>query len=118
VGRRTVIFARLPVAACWQHRGARSGFEVAYFEADPGGWRFDGTTAAIEDAQSWIVSYSVELDVAWRTRRARITARTAWGLREAELACDEGGVVLDYPGIAVRARLPVFRLIPGGLALI
>ena len=207
-----MIFAPLPVTACWRHRGARSGFEVAYFEADPGGWRFDGTTAAIEDAQSWIVSYSVELNAAWRTRRARITARTASGLREAELACDEAGrwrvdgqravhldgcldvdlessaltntlpvhrldlaagdraetpaayvraldlsverleqtytrlpdeaghprylyaapafdftgtlsydesgLVLDYPGIAVRARLPVFRLIPGGLALI
>jgi len=34
------------------------------------------------------------------------------------LSYDESGLVLDYPGIAVRARLPVFRLIPGGLALI
>ena len=79
-----MIFAPLPVTACWQHRGAPSGFEVAYFEAGPEGWRFDGTTAAIEDAQSWIVSYSIALDAAWRTRRARITARTASGLREAD----------------------------------
>jgi uncharacterized protein len=207
-----VTFAPLPVSACWQHRGVRSGFEVAYFEADYWGHRFDGTTAAIEDAQSWIVSYSIELDAAWRTRRARITGRTASGLSEAELACDEAGrwrvngrpaahldgcldvdlessaltntlpvhrlelaagdraetpaayvraldlsverleqtytrlpdeagrhrylyaapafdftctlsydesgLVLDYPGIAVRARLPVFRLIPVALPII
>jgi hypothetical protein len=205
-----VVFAPLPAAACWQHRGARSGFEVSYFESGAGGWRFEGTTAAIEDARSWIVSYSIGLDAAWRTRRALITARTASGLHEAELACDqagrwsingqraahldgcldvdlessaltntlpvhrldlaagdraetpaayvraldlsverleqtytrlpgeagrqrylyaapafdftctlsydESGLVLDYPGIAVRARLPAFLPIPGGLA--
>ena len=120
-----MIFAPLPVTACWQHRGARSGFEVAYFEAGPEGWRFDGTTAAIEDAQSWIVSYSIELDAAWRTRRARITARTASGLRGAELACDEAGrwrvdgqraahldgcLDVDLESSALTNTLPVHRL--------
>ena len=37
----------------------------------------DGTTAAVEDGQTWIVSYSIRLDAAWITREARVTARTA-----------------------------------------
>ena len=72
-------FAPLPATACWEHRAARSGFEVAYFQAAPGGWRMDGTTAAVEDGQTWIVSYSIRLDAAWITREARVTARTASG---------------------------------------
>jgi hypothetical protein len=99
----------------------------------------DGTTAAVEDEQTWIVSYSIRLDASWLTREARVTARTAAGRRETVLAgdgegrwsyarlpdhsgrqryryaapafgftCtlvyDESGLVLDYPGIAVRAR--------------
>lgn len=205
-------FAPLPATACWEHRVARSGFEVAYFQAVPAGWSMDGTTAAVEDGQTWIVSYSIRLDASWLTREARVTARTAAGRRETVLAgdgegrwsidgrravhldgCldvdlessaltntlpvhrldlaagdraetpaayvraldlsverleqtytrlpdeagrprylyaapafdftgtlsyDESGLVLDYPGIAMRARLPVLRLIPGGLALI
>jgi hypothetical protein len=121
----TVTLAPLPVSACWQHRGMRSGFEVAYFEADYWGHRFDGTTAAIEDEQSWIVSYSIELDAAWRTRRARITTRTASGLSEAELACDEAGrwrvngqptahldgcLDIDLESSALTNTLPVHRL--------
>jgi hypothetical protein len=121
----TVTFAPLPATACWQHRGARSGFEVAYFEPLPEGWRLDGTTAATEDAQTWIVSYRIEVDGAWRTRRARITARTASGLREAELACDEAGrwrvdgqraahldgcLDVDLESSALTNTLPVHRL--------
>jgi hypothetical protein len=49
----TMAFASLPATACWQHRGARSGFEVAYFQGGLGGWRIDGTTTAVEDAQTW-----------------------------------------------------------------
>ena len=82
-------FAPLPATACWRHRGARSGFEVAYFQAGPRGSRMDGTTAAAEDDQTWIVSYSILLDAAWLTREARVTARTAsgqHGLRETVLA--------------------------------
>ena len=77
-----------PVTACWQHCGARSGFEVAYFVAREHGWRIDGTTAAIEDAQTWVVTYRIELDAAWVTRSARIKARTATGRRETLLESD------------------------------
>ena len=69
-------------SACWQHRGGRSGFEVAYFTARQHSWRLDGTTAAIEDAQTWVVTYRIEVDAAWATRSARITARTATEPRE------------------------------------
>ena len=118
-------FAPLPATACWQHRGARSGFEVAFFQARPGGWRLDGTTTAVEDAQTWIVGYRIELDAAWRTRRARITARTASGLREAVLTCDEAGrwqvdgqraahldgcLDVDLESSALTNTLPVHRL--------
>jgi len=47
-----VTFAPLPATACWEHRAARSGFEVAYFQAASGGWRMDGTTTAVEDGQT------------------------------------------------------------------
>lgn len=60
----------------------RSGFEVAYFTARQHSWRIDGTTAAIEDAQTWVVTYRIEVDAAWATRSARITARTATEPRE------------------------------------
>lgn len=70
-----------PASACWQHREARAGFEVAYFQATGDGWRIDGTTAAIEDGKTWVVTYSIRLDAAWATRRAQVTARTARGHR-------------------------------------
>jgi len=120
-----VTFAPLPAVACWRHRGARSGFEVAYFQAGPGGWRMDGTTAAAEDEQTWIVSYSIQLDAAWLTREARVTARTASGLRETVLAGDgegrwhvdghpaahlDGCLDVDLESSALTNTLPVHRL--------
>lgn len=118
-------FASLPATACWQHRGARSGFEVAYFQAGPGGWRIDGTTTAVEDAHTWIVTYSIRLDAAWLTRDARITARTASGLSETVLAGDgagrwrvdghraahlDGCLDVDLESSALTNTLPVHRL--------
>jgi hypothetical protein len=118
-------FAPLPATACWEHRAARSGFEVAYFQATPGGWRMDGTTAAVEDGQTWIVSYSIRLDAVWMTREARVTARTASGSHETLLACDGGGrwhvdgraaahldgcLDVDLESSALTNTLPVHRL--------
>jgi uncharacterized protein len=71
-----------PATACWQHREARSGFEVAYVTAREHGWRIDGTTAAIEDAQTWVVTYRIKVDATWVTRSAHIMARTTAGTRE------------------------------------
>jgi uncharacterized protein len=47
-----------PATACWQHLEARSGFEVAYFQNLADGWAVDGTTAAVEDGQTWVVESS------------------------------------------------------------
>jgi len=120
-----VSFAAFPVTACWRHRGARSGFEVAYFPAGVGDWRLDGTTAAVEDEQTWIVSYSIRLDASWRTREARVTARTASGWRETVLAGDgegrwsvdgrraahlDGCLDVDLESSALTNTLPVHRL--------
>jgi uncharacterized protein len=114
-----------PATACWQHRGARSGFEVAYFSAREHGWRIDGTTAAIEDAQTWVVTYRIEVDAAWATRSARITARTIAGARETLLESDgagrwlvdgdraprlDGCVDVDLESSAMTNTLPVHRL--------
>jgi hypothetical protein len=80
-----------PATACWQHREARAGFEVAYFTALPDGWCIDGSTAALEDTQTWVVTYRIEVDTAWATRSARITARTVTGPRETLLESDGAG---------------------------
>ena len=79
----------------------------------------------MEDAQAWIVTYSIQLDAAWLTRDARITARTASGLRETVLACDgegrwrvdgqraahlDGCLDIDLESSALTNTLPVHRL--------
>jgi hypothetical protein len=124
-------FHPFPATACWQHREARAGFEVAYFQAQAArqaqepGWRIDGTTTAIEDGQTWVVTYRIEADAAWATRRARITATTVTGSRETELAADgaghwlidgkpaphlDGCLDVDLESSAMTNTLPVHRL--------
>ena len=114
-----------PATACWLHREARSGFEVAYFRGQEDGWAVDGTTAAVEDTKTWIVTYSIRLDAGWATRSARIMARTAAGLRETLLEVDQTGRWLvdgdpaphldgcrdvDLESSAMTNALPVHRL--------
>lgn len=114
-----------PATACWQHRGARSGFEVAYFTAGEHGWGIEGTTAAIEDARTWVVTYRIEADATWVTRSAHIMARTATGTRETLLESDGAGCWLvdgdpapyldgcmdvDLESSAMTNTLPVHRL--------
>ena len=118
-------FRPLPPTACWQHRGARSGFEVAYFRAIEYGWRIDGTTAAIEDAQTWVVNYSIETDTTWVTRSAHITSTTATGSGDTRLDSDgkghwlvdgdpaphlDGCLDVDLESSAMTNMLPVHRL--------
>ena len=55
------------------------------------GWVIDGTTAAVEDGQTWVVTYSIKLDAAWVTRGAHIEARTVSGSRETRLESDGAG---------------------------
>lgn len=114
-----------PTSACWQHGTARSGFEVTYFEAIPDGLRIEGTTAAVEDAQTWVVTYLVELNAAWATRIARITGRTAAAWRETFLESDgagrwlvdgnaaphlDGCLDVDLESSAMTNALPVHRM--------
>ena len=122
-----------PATACWQHLEARSGFEVAYFRGLEDGWAVDGTTAAVEDTQTWVVTYSIRLDAAWVTQSARITARSVGGSRETFLAADgtggwlvngdpapdlDGCLDVDLESSAMTNTLPVHRLglIAGGQA--
>jgi len=84
-------FLAPPPAAAWQHLQARSGFEVSYFQAAGSGWVIDGTTAAVEDGQTWVVTYRIELDASWLTRRAQVESRTAAGTRQTRLESDRGG---------------------------
>ncbi|MFD5316432.1 putative glycolipid-binding domain-containing protein [Streptomyces sp. NPDC127098] len=70
-------FASPPRSAAWSHQDARSGFEVAFFRPRrDGGYDIEGSTAAVEDGESWIVDYAITLDTTWTTRRARITSRS------------------------------------------
>ncbi len=114
-----------PATACWQHLEARSGFEVAYFRGLEDGWAVDGTTAAVEDAQTWVVTYSIRLDAAWVTQSARIAARSVAGSRETFLTADgtggwlvngdpapdlDGCLDVDLESSAMTNTLPVHRL--------
>jgi len=93
--------------------------------AIPDGLRIEGTTAAVEDAVAWVVTYFVQLDAAWATRSARITARTAAGSRETFLESDgaghwlvdgnaaphlDGCIDVDLESSAMTNALPVHRM--------
>ena len=84
-------FAPLPVTAAWRHWGARSGFEVVYFDARSDGCRIEGWTTAMENGATWAVEYSIQVDAAWATRRAAIRGRSAAGLCSALLEADGNG---------------------------
>jgi hypothetical protein len=84
-------FAPVPATAAWRHRGARSGFEVAYFAARGDGCGIEGWTTAIEDGATWAVEYAIEVDAAWATRSARIRGRSAGGSCATMLEADRPG---------------------------
>jgi len=120
-----MVFDELPLAACWLHQGLRSGFEVSYFATEPNGIRIEGTTTGFQDGTAWIVSYDIELDQLWRTRRARVTTKTAVGSIEQQAESDgeghwmidgdnaahlDGCLDVDLEASAVTNALPVHRL--------
>jgi hypothetical protein len=89
-------FAPPPETAAWRHVAARTGFEVVFFrplEGGPfdGGHRIEGCTTAVEDLQTWVVDYAIDVDDGWITRRARITSRSAAGVRHTLLEADGRG---------------------------
>jgi hypothetical protein len=124
----------VPATAAWHHRGARSGFEVVYFQADGDQCRIEGQTAAIEDGVTWAVEYAIEVDAAWATRSARIRGRSADGFRSTLLEADgaghwlvdghpaadlDGCLDVDLEASAMTNALPVRRMglpVGGGAA--
>jgi hypothetical protein len=126
-------FAPVPATAAWQHRGARTGFEVAYFQPLGEGCRIEGWTTAIEDGLTWAVEYVIDLDGAGATRSARIRGRSAAGFTSAHLEADgagrwvvdgvpashlDGCLDVDLESSALTNALPVRRrgLAPGARA--
>jgi hypothetical protein len=118
-------FSALPVAAAWQHHDARLGFEVAYFQPADHGYHINGCTTAVEDGQSWVVSYAIRLDQTWSTRSALITGRSKSGIRHAQLQADglgrwrvdgeaasglDGCLDVDLESSAMTNALPVHRM--------
>src|SRR5581483_8996727 len=83
--------APVPATAAWRHRGARAGFEVAYFRVADRECRIEGWTTAIEDGVTWAVEYLIDLDGTGATRSARIRGRTAAGSSSALLEADGAG---------------------------
>ena len=84
-------FAPVPATAAWEHRDARTGFEVAYFQPLADGCRIEGWSTAIEDGTTWAVEYVIELDGSGATRSARIRGRSAAGSTSTLLEADGAG---------------------------
>lgn len=114
-----------PVTAAWQHRDARLGFEVVYFQPVGHGYHINGCTTAVEDGQTWMVTYAIRLDETWTTRNARITGRSASGIRQVQLEADglgrwqvdgevashlDGCLDVDLESSAMTNALPVHRM--------
>jgi uncharacterized protein len=118
-------FSALPASAAWRHRDARAGFEVAYFQPARHGYLISGCTTAVEDGQTWVVSYAIRVDETWTTTSARIEGRSASGMRGALLEADrpgrwrvdgqaashlDGCLDVDLESSAVTDALPVLRM--------
>ena len=74
-----------PRFAAWQHREARSGFEVVFLRAAGEALHVEGDTAAVEDGEAWAVHYAITLDRDWITTSARVWSHTATGRHELHL---------------------------------
>jgi uncharacterized protein len=126
-------FAPVPATAAWQHRDARAGFEVVYFQPFGEGSRAEGWTTGIEDGSTWAVEYVIDLDVTGATRSARVRGRSAAGYSLTLLEADgagrwlvdgvpaphlDGCLDVDLESSAMTNALPVRRmgLAPGARA--
>ncbi|TDB91517.1 hypothetical protein E1264_01640 [Actinomadura sp. KC216] len=126
-------FAEPPASAAWEHRDARTGFEVLRTSRGQGvGWTLHGTTTAVENGTTWAVEYVIEVDDDWRTRRARVrhpldgrpgepaevtlekAADGRWLVDGRHVPGVDGCVDVDLESSAVTNALPVHRL---GLAV-
>jgi hypothetical protein len=120
-----VPFLEPPRCAAWQHREARTGFEVVFLSSDDGGLSIEGSTAAIERDDAWAVQYRIALDPRWLTRSAHVTGHVASGRHELTLQSDRAGawridgvpaprldgcLDVDLESSALTNTLPVHRL--------
>src|SRR5687767_4837036 len=84
-------FTDPPAVAAFEHRDAQRGFEVVFIQAEAEGYRINGHTAAIEDAQAFAAEYAIALDGSWVTRSAHVRGRSAGGEYELALEADGAG---------------------------
>ncbi|KQP55814.1 putative glycolipid-binding domain-containing protein [Agreia sp. Leaf283] len=111
--------------ASWTHRGARAGFEVAFFKDLGVGYRLTGHTTARESVELWSVGYDVTVDDSWRTVAVHSSRLTDTGKRELALTRDSAGTWtvngelrpeldgcsdVDFESSAVTNTLPLHRL--------
>ena len=121
----TAVFGELPLTAAWRHEVSREGHEVVFFRTMPGGPELDGCTAAVEGGDAWVVRYQIVVDDQWRTRSARVSARSRSGEREVRIQADgygrwlidgaaaehlDGCIDIDLESSACTNTLPIHRL--------
>jgi hypothetical protein len=117
--------SELPAVATWQHTGVRTGYEVLFVQTSPAGVRLRGVTTAVEEHAAWSVSYRIDLDDRWRTRRAEVVTATAdaerrvaihrsdddrWTVNGVPQPALDGCVDVDLESSSVTNTLPVHRL--------
>lgn len=54
--------------AAFRHHSSRDGFEVVFID----GRRFEGQATGVADGRPYAIRYTIEVDDAWRTRRAEV----------------------------------------------
>jgi hypothetical protein len=84
-------FIAPPEFAAFEHRDATAGFEVAFFHVTSDSVVIDGYTAAAEDGEAYAVTYTIELDPQWRTRRAHVRSQSSRGSHDTAIDADGKG---------------------------
>ena len=105
----------MPFAA-FTHHTSRNGFEVV-FTADR---RFEGHITAVFEGVPYALRYAIDLDDAWRTRRAEVHGREGtvvlegdgeghWRVNGVPVAALDGCIDVDLEASAVTNAFPVAR---------
>ena len=117
--------APLPEQAAWRHHTARDAVEVVRLATLADGRRLRGTVTGVEEAVPWALSYDVDVDARWRSRRAEVRsllpgdaaavvleqdADGRWRVDGAERPDLDGCVDVDLEGSAMTNTLPAHRL--------
>lgn len=117
--------AAFPATAAWRHVADRTGVEVAFFSSAGLGWRIEGSCCAVDAGTAWVCRYLVEIDAAFRTRRADVVGQFATGTLRRTLEADglgewlvdgvpapalSGCLDVDLAASAMTNTLPIHRL--------